>query len=294
MNTNSLNTPLTLSVATKTWSRDSHGLYDYESTQTKSAHNFISDGTTILRRKLEIKLVNSMTDDNKEDEYLLDKYYLSNTVPQMVFPDEKNINELQNKMWYVIKHDENSGGSNTNQQNMVNKNEDYFICLHDIVKLGRVKYAANEISIRKQTDMMDVDIEDDPKLSPYNIGLVNQGSVPVYDFIYKTHTPAPNIVDETTCKYCLSGGCDEVNPLVHLCACTGGIKFSHYMCLKQWMQTKLTRKENEKKSVMSYNIKAFNCEICKTPYPCKYIFFCFYLIRLKNCPFFLLKTAPSP
>jgi len=33
------------------------------------------------------------------------------------------------------------------------------------------------------------------------------------------------------------------------------------------MKTKLTIKENEKKSVTSYNMKSFNCEICKTPYP---------------------------
>jgi len=63
------------------------------------------------------------------------------------------------------------------------------------------------------------------------------------------------------------GGSDEINPLVELCRCTGGIKYTHYNCLKLWMQTKLSKKENEKKSVTSYNIKSFNCEICKTPFP---------------------------
>ena len=53
---------------------------------------------------------------------------------------EKNINELQNKMWYVIKHeDQNSAiNSNSNQQ-FVNTNNDYFINRDDIVKLGRVR-----------------------------------------------------------------------------------------------------------------------------------------------------------
>ena len=36
------------------------------------------------------------------------------------------------------------------------------------------------------------------------------------------------------------------------------------------METKLSIKENEKKTVKSYNIKSFNCEICKTPYPFKF------------------------
>lgn len=36
------------------------------------------------------------------------------------------------------------------------------------------------------------------------------------------------------------------------------------------METKLNIKENEKKTVKSYNIKSFNCEICKTPYPFRF------------------------
>jgi hypothetical protein len=45
------------------------------------------------------------------------------------------------------------------------------------------------------------------------------------------------------------------------------------------MQTKLSTKENEMKTVTSYNMKSFNCEICKTPYPCKLYF---YLVRFRS------------
>jgi plasmid maintenance system killer protein len=38
------------------------------------------------------------------------------------------------------------------------------------------------------------------------------------------------------------------------------------------MATKLSYKENEKKTVFSYNMKSFNCEICKTPYPLRFKF----------------------
>ena len=38
------------------------------------------------------------------------------------------------------------------------------------------------------------------------------------------------------------------------------------------METKLIIKKKKKKTVKSYNIKSFNCEICKTPYPCKIIY----------------------
>ena len=57
---------------------------------------------------------------------------------------------------------------------------------------------------------------------------------------------------------------------MYLCNCNGGLRFSHFECIKKWMETKLITKENEKKTVKSYNIKSFNCEICKTPYPFKF------------------------
>ena len=183
-------------------------------------------------------------------------------------PNEKNINDLQNKIWYIIKHDEDTGG-NHNPQNLVNTNEDYYICLNDIVKLGRVKYAANEIFIAKNSEnVMDVDSEFMVSNNPYNISAINSGTQPVFDFIYKATSPF--IMEDIMCKICLANNNDILNPLVNLCRCTGGIRYSHYDCLKKWMQTKLSIKQNgNKNTVTSYNIKSFNCEICKTPYPCK-------------------------
>ena len=76
--------------------------------------------------------------------------------------------------------------------------------------------------------------------------------------------------EEILCKICYSSSNEQRNPLVNICyKCTGGIKYSHYECLKMWMRTKLIVKENETNTVKSYNIKSYNCELCKTPYPCK-------------------------
>jgi len=36
------------------------------------------------------------------------------------------------------------------------------------------------------------------------------------------------------------------------------------------MNTKIKVKENSNKTVLSYSLKSFNCEICKTPYPLKF------------------------
>lgn len=81
---------------------------------------------------------------------------------------------------------------------------------------------------------------------------------------------------ETICKICLLNHHDLTNPFINLCICHGSMRFIHYECLKKWMAVKLSTKENEKKTVKSYNMKSFNCEICKTPYP-RNILFCLLL-----------------
>jgi len=165
-----------------------------------------------------------------------DKFYFTNPVNYYMPPHEKNINDLQNKIWYVIKHEENTANSHP----FINTNEDYNICLNDIVKLGRVKYSANEINLLNKNE--EVEKMDE---SLYNIGALNLNTKPVFDFIHKAvaHT---NQNEDDMCKICLSSVQDESNPLANLCKCTGG--YSHYECIKMWMQTKLSTKENEKKT----------------------------------------------
>ena len=44
-----------LKVLTKTWSRDSHGLFDYEATNTKNLIVFINSKSKLVRKKNEVK-----------------------------------------------------------------------------------------------------------------------------------------------------------------------------------------------------------------------------------------------
>lgn len=265
---------LPLKICTKTWSRDSHGLYDYEATSCKTKSISLTESGQLVRVKNDINLNNHLEKSKEGEEFLLNlertesnlsltldkKFYLNNPVKTNMQPTEKNIQQLQNKIWYVIKHDESSG--NQNHQNVVNTNEDYFLRQDDIIKLGRVKYSVNEICIinRKITNEEFGDDRD--------IKFVNKDKPPVFNFIYKATTPDEKF-GEFSCKLCLEAENSSENPLVDLCRCNGGMKYAHYECVKSWMQTKLSKKQNESKTVSSYNIKAFNCEICKTPYPCK-------------------------
>ena len=267
-----------LSLCTKTWIRDSHGLYDYESNQTKNLNAVLAESIYIGRKKHDIKTLNSPLDLKQDEELLFnvkndykDEYALENEVPIRIQPTEKNINDLSNKIWYVLKNDPNQ--SNQSNQTITNTNDDYYLCKNDVIKLGRVKYSLNEINIPSKHNNIDVAVpSNDP--TKYDIDELNINTEPVFDFIFQAkesgeYTDIPD--DERLCKICYSDENDkENNPLVHLCNCNGGLRFSHFECIKKWMETKLITKENEKKTVKSYNIKSFNCEICKTPYPFKF------------------------
>ena len=275
------NEKFVLSLSTKTWVRDSHGLFDYESTQTRNLNAVLAESIYIARKKHDIKTINNINELKPDEEELLfnvkndntDEYILENPVPILIQPTEKNINDLSNRIWYVLKNDPTL--SNNSNQIITNTNDDYYLCKNDVIKLGRVKYALNEINIPSRQNNIDrsAPLTDETK---YDIDELNKNTESVFDFIFQAKDSSDNDYkdipeDEKLCKICYSEDNDkENNPLVHLCNCNGGLRFSHYECIKKWMETKLVIKENEKKTVKSYNIKSFNCEICKTPYPFKF------------------------
>jgi len=273
------NEKFVLSLSTKTWVRDSHGLFDYESFQTKNLNAILGESIYITRKRHDLKTLNNIELLKEREEELLfnvrndnkDEYILENEVPIRVQPTEQNINDLSNKIWYVLKNDPDK--SNNSQQTITNTNDDYYLCKNDIIKLGRVKYSLNEINIPSRQNNIErtKPISD---INKYDIDELNKNTEPVFDFMFqaKDSSDFKDIPDdERMCKICYSDDYDrENNPLVHLCNCNGGLRFSHFECIKRWMETKLSIKENDKKTVKSYNIKSFNCEICKTPYPFRF------------------------
>ena len=169
-----------LSLFTKTWVRDSHGLYDYESNQTKNLNAVLAESVIIARKKHEIKTVPNKNELQPDEEMLLDvkyekvdKYHIENPVQTLMEPSEKNITDLSNKIWYVLKHDD-SQNSATNQT-VNNTNDDYYLCKNDLIKLGRVKYALNEIHIPDRMDIIDIPSTIDPK--NYDIDALNMNSL---------------------------------------------------------------------------------------------------------------------
>ncbi|CDW91099.1 ringv domain containing protein [Stylonychia lemnae] len=71
--------------------------------------------------------------------------------------------------------------------------------------------------------------------------------------------------DSPLCRFCWGSEISIANPLLSSCKCNGGIRFIHYCCLKEWLNTK--RSVKEQSTLTSYYYKSFECELCKTPYP---------------------------
>lgn len=71
---------------------------------------------------------------------------------------------------------------------------------------------------------------------------------------------------EDTCRVCFGGETGEDNPLLSLCSCTGTMKYVHYLCVKTWLHSAV--EETVAAHFIAYQWKTFHCEICTLPYPC--------------------------
>lgn len=119
----------------------------------------------------------------------------------------------------------------------------------EILKLGRIRLKVKDYRIEKAV------LEDDKKSNqvedgPIDIICRDEVSVDVNDL----------------CRICFSSASTKENPLFAPCKCTGTVNFIHFNCLKAWLNLKLVTQLTP--NMRYYYWKTFECEICKTIYPC--------------------------
>ena len=90
------------------------------------------------------------------------------------------------------------------------------------------------------------------------------------DKIFKSENKKPKI--KPTCRICYGEDTDEINPLICPCICKGFMKYIHYECLKNWLNSKIEEDSLEDNFVrnpncITYNRKNISCEICKVKFP---------------------------
>ena len=251
-----------MNLMSKTWIKDISGLFDYCSKDSLSFNSSIYDSMNIVRKGQEIKqdALEEKEIDNIEHLFYIkkenEKYIIENNVEINMEQNEKNINKINNNFWFVIH----------------NKNKKYFLLKNDIIKLGRIKYFISEESIYSGDTKYELSIpnlESVSKINKQNERIGNPFNlISEYKTLYDKDKTSK---EKGLCKICYSEEIDPLsNPMVHLCNCKGFINYAHFNCIKYWMKTKLIIRENEKKTVKTYFIPQFNCEICKVAYPYKF------------------------
>ena len=251
-----------IKLISKTWDKDTNGLFDYYSKETSDYKSVLYGDVNIVRQGKEVKQGTTKEENEENTEQLFnikrqgDNFIIENNIETDMEQNEQNITELNNKIFYVIH----------------NRNKKMFLLNDDVFKLGRIKYVISEVSIYSGDTKYDLTIPNLPMVS--NINKQNSKIRNPFNLVrvVKSLSDIGNISEEKIlCKICYMEETDpENNPMVHLCKCKGSLNYTHFYCIKYWMKTKLQIKENEKKTVKNYFISKFNCEICKTPFPFKF------------------------
>lgn len=121
----------------------------------------------------------------------------------------------------------------------------------EILKLGRIRLKVKDYRLEKST--LDQDRKSDQ---------IEDCSI---DISICNDTPTD---ENDLCRICFSSTHTKNNPLFAPCKCTGTVKFVHFACLKSWLNLKLVSQHSA--NLRCYYWKSFECEICKTIYPCNF------------------------
>jgi len=78
--------------------------------------------------------------------------------------------------------------------------------------------------------------------------------------------------NKPACRICYGEENTEDNPLMCPCVCKGSMRYIHYLCLKNWLNSKIEEEMSEDSSeknpdCISYNRKDISCELCKEKFP---------------------------
>lgn len=66
------------------------------------------------------------------------------------------------------------------------------------------------------------------------------------------------------CRFCWEPTNSADDPLIKSCLCSGGVKFVHFLCLRNWIACKMEKLETP--ILKKFTWASFECEICKTTF----------------------------
>ena len=79
--------------------------------------------------------------------------------------------------------------------------------------------------------------------------------------------------NKPACRICYGENNNNENPLICPCICKGSMKYIHYLCLRNWLNSKIEEElsddstEKDNMECVTYNKNCICCELCKTKFP---------------------------
>lgn len=212
---------------TTTWTKDSHGLFDYESASV------MRDKVTAVQSSRLQRIGNRCAFATEETAEGAETLLLLSQRNGEISSEEFSVRPgtAAEKLWLVVKETSRDRGVR--------------LVEGDVMKLGRILYRVKQLSTEGGTK---------PTFPSLSLAV----PVEVYD---RSQTGEANLV----CRICLGDAQSEDNPMISPCKCAGTMKFIHIDCLQEWLKSRLNCQESG--SAVSYFWQTLDCELCKQDFP---------------------------
>jgi len=221
-------------MVSKTWARDTHNLFDFESDQHHTQTFTVSKSMECVRRGTKVEILSSCTSLPLGSDPLLRLVQKAGNfwIDNAALPRSSS-----KKPWCVVR-DMPAGGHRLSE--------------NDVIKLGRFRFRVHQLVASANDGTQ-------PELR-----LFDSGSACCPNSTQ--HKLQENDDDNPlTCRICLTEeDDDDDDPFIAPCACKGTIKHIHLGCLRHWIRDRLNWSDA---SVGSYFYRALPCELCKAIYP---------------------------
>ncbi|OMJ71329.1 hypothetical protein SteCoe_17895 [Stentor coeruleus] len=230
-------------IRSQTWTRDSNGLYDYESSKVTKNTIKSTSPAYIVRKEQYVYQIPQKIEISEDFKYLIQLQVIEGNyaVRPALVGERTLLNNSCEKNWFVVR--------------ALNSTKGYMITEGDVIKMGRLKFRVKEL----------------------------KGADPakrIKDFCLSDLISANNLTEEDEedndgikfklpCRICLTEKYTEDNPLICPCNCDGTMKYIHLKCLQRALRSKVTTRTSE--SSLSFSWKAMSCDICKKSYPYRFM-----------------------